>query len=153
MMNDLKIKNVVDRFISVEIARELNSDAGFRAEHQLARMIDYLGQLPEGGLGGNSNSAMIYQIGFLFKEPNDPRSRWACKAMKLVEKQNQSYYRSLVAWALFKNRPDPDNESDYHTDDRLAAILGVCRSTFIKNLKAGKQALADLIELSECEWG
>lgn len=152
MVSDLKIKNIVDRFISVEIARDLNRDAGFRAEHQLARMIDYLGQLPEGGLGGNSNSAMIYQIGFIFKEPRDPKTRWACKAMRLVEKQNINHYRSLVAWVLFKNRPDPDNDCDYHTDERLAAVLGIGRSTFLKNLKGGKQKLSDLIELSECEW-
>lgn len=151
MADDLAIKNIVDRFISVEIARDLNENAGFRGEHQLGRMIDYLGDLPDGSGGGGSNNAMIYQISMLFKEPDDPQTRWACKAMKLIQKQSDNQYRSLVAWSLFKNRPDPDNECDYHTDIRIAAILDVSRSTFHKSLCRGKTALADLIELRECE--
>lgn len=150
MVNDLRIKNVVDRFISVEIARELNKDAGYRAEHQLGRIIEYLGDLPEGGAGGNSNGAMIYQISLMFKEPNDPQTQWACKAMRYIERQNVRQYRALVAWVLFKNRPDPVNECGYHTDERIAATLDISRSAFLKSLKCGKGALSDLIELSEC---
>ncbi|WP_299195722.1 hypothetical protein [uncultured Amphritea sp.] len=151
MISELKIKNVVDRYISVEIARQLNQDAGFRGEHQLGRMIDYLGQLPDGCGGGGSNNAMIYQISLLFKEPNDPQTRWACKAMQLVEKQSINQHRSLVAWSLFKNRPDPINECDYHTDERIAALLDVSRSTFLKSLYRGKATIADYIELRECD--
>jgi hypothetical protein len=34
---------------------------------------------------------------------------------------------------------------------RIAVVLGVSRSTFLKNLSRGKNALADFIELGECE--
>ncbi|WP_432473318.1 hypothetical protein [Amphritea sp. HPY] len=150
MVNDLRIKNVVDRFISVEIARELNKDAGYRAEHQLGRIIDYMGDLPEGGQGGNSNGAMIYQVSMMFKEPDDPQTMWTCKAMRFLERKSEKQYKALVAWVLFSNRPDPENECDYHTKERIAVLVGMSRSAFHNNLEAGKRFIAELIELSEC---
>ena len=150
MVNELRIRNVVDRFISVEIARELNKDAGYRAEHQLGRLIDYLGDLPEGGAGGNSNGAMIYQISMLFKEPDDPQTKWSCRALRFLERKSEKQYKALVAWVLFSKRPDPDNELDYHTKERIAVLVGLSRKNFHTNLEAGKCFISELIELSEC---
>ncbi|WP_271270247.1 hypothetical protein [Aliamphritea hakodatensis] len=149
MISDARIINVVDRYLAVEIARDLNSEAGFRAEHQIGRLMDYRGQLPESGHGGNSNGAMIYQVGMMFKEPRDRKTLWACRVMTCLHKRNPKHHAALVAWVLLKNRPDPDNEADYHTDARIAAALQVSRSAFLNNLKAGKGFVSDMVEISE----
>lgn len=149
MISEHRIINVVDRYLSVELAREMNRDAGYRAEHQIGLLIEYQGQLPVSGGGGNSNGAMIYQVGMMFKEPKDPVTVWACRLVACLLKNNFKHYRALVAWVMFKNRPDPKTGKDFHTDERIAAVLDVSRSTFLKNLEAAKVYVSDLVELSE----
>ena len=85
----------------------------------------------------------------MFKEPSNPRTVWACRVMKCLQKRNQKHYRALVAWVLLKNRPDPDNEADYHTDARIAAAIHSSRSAFLNNLKAGKGFVSDMVEIAE----
>ncbi|WP_067986205.1 hypothetical protein [Neptuniibacter pectenicola] len=140
--------NVVDRYISVEIVKRFNSDAGWRGLGQYAESM--------GGGGCNSNGSMIYQLSMMFKEPDDPRTKWACAAMKLLGNKSESNHVALVAYVLLRNRPDPKREgSDHHTKERIAQIIGMKRRAFHDNLQAAAKYINELVELQRIavdEW-
>lgn len=133
-----EVINVVDRYISVEMIEMLNSDAGWRG----------FGQYCEGsGTGSISNAAMIYQLQMAFDKPNDPRTRWSCKAMKMLRAKSESNHKALVAYVFLRNRPDPVNEVDYFTMERIAESVGLKRKAFHTNLCKAVEFIQDLLEL------
>lgn len=132
--------NVVDRYISVELVKRLNSDAGWRGLGQYTECSD--------GSGGNSNGSMIYQVSMMFKDPDDPRTRWACKAMQLLSDKSEKNHMALVAYVLLRNRPDPAKaNSDHHTKERIASVIGMKRRAFHDNLEQASRYIGELVEL------
>lgn len=134
-----EVINVVDRYISVELVKRLNSDAGWRGLGQYTECSD--------GSGGNSNGSMIYQVSMMFKDPKDPRTKWACKAMDMLEESNKKNHQALVAYVLLRNRPDSKTGTDYHTKERIAAAIDLKRRAFHDNLEAAVRFIAGLVEL------
>jgi len=146
---DADVINVVDRYLSVELIKELNQDIGWRANHVFGQILEYMGDLPQmQGGGGNSNGTMIYQVGLMFDIPKDERTQWACKAMSLLEKQSDRKHLALVAYVFFRNRPDSVNDKDYHTNERIGQLVGMSRSAFDNNLKAGQEFIKDLLTMN-----
>lgn len=140
--------NVVDRYLAVEIVKELNRDIGWRAHHVMGDMIDYLGQLPGFSGGGSSNGQMIHQISLMFDAPKDEKTSWSCKAMDLLKKQSDRKHQALVGYVFFRNRPDQLTDKDYHTNERIGERVGMSRSAFDKNLKAAEVFIKDLVDLN-----
>ncbi|MCP4595738.1 hypothetical protein [Neptuniibacter sp.] len=142
--------NVVDRYIAVSLVKELNKDAGWRSEHMLGRMADYLGQLPHSQGGGNSNGAMIHQLSMMFAEPDDPHTKWACAAMDLLKLKSERNHDALFGYVLLRNRPDPLVEgSECHTAAAIGRAVEMSRSALYKNLAAAEEFLIKLIDMYE----
>ncbi|MCP4597778.1 hypothetical protein [Neptuniibacter sp.] len=142
--------NVVDRYISVEMVKQLNQDIGWRAEHMMGQMVDYLGDLPCSNGGGNSNGSMIHQLSMMFDQPNDPKTVWSCKAMELLKDKSGRNHDVLFAFVLLRNRPDPQIDgSERHGMERLAELVGISRKSFHTNLCAAEKFIKDLIELNQ----
>ncbi len=145
---DNDVINVVDRYLSVELVKELNADIGWRANHVFGQIIDYLGELPEMHNPGNSNGTMIYQIGLMFNQPKDEKTKFSCAAMTLLEKQSERKHLALVGYVFYRNRPDVENDKDYHTNERIGQLVGMSRSAFDNNLKAAESFIKDIVALN-----
>lgn len=150
-MND-QVRNVVDRYLSVVLVADVNCDAGWRAEHLIGRLMDTAGCLTfSGTAGGNSNGQMIYQMGLMIEQTVSPYSRWCVKAMQLLKQFSVKQHDALVATVFYKNRPNPERETDYHSQDDIAKLVGLSRAAYQSNLYKAESYLSDLLELRVIE--
>jgi|GEM_PF-1688396 len=151
-MIDQRVENVIDRYISVLIAKDLNQDAGWRGESMEGRVMDWKGDMPSSQGGGGSNDAMIYQIRYVFNDkPESPRMQQAVKIMEMVKARSENQHNALVAWALLSRRPDPVTGKDHHTKERIAEEAEMSRDALYNNIKKGTEFVCQVLEIASLE--
>jgi len=145
---DSRVLEVVERYISVILKENARQYAGWRAEHLMGRIIEFKGDLPAHGGGGDSNANMLYQILFMPDMPQGIKTQRACKMMEVLKKRDSKAANALIATVYLRKRPDPKTGRSHYTQNRIAAELGISRSAYLKKLEAGEEFIRDMVEIA-----